>query len=124
MRAKNERTAKNWTIEILGKEKKGRPLKNLANQMLESRYKTTSTNFSMALYQVLHNATNTGETFDVDAKTGKCGDVTHSVVLAEFLLANVIATKHSELMEKRRSLSDRSATLSRIVIAAGSGWAK
>jgi hypothetical protein len=38
--------------------------------MLESGYKTTSTNFSIALYQVLHNARNKGETFDVDAETG------------------------------------------------------
>ena len=44
--------------------------KELANRMLESGYKTTSTNFSVALYQVLHNARNKGETFDVDAKTG------------------------------------------------------
>ena len=64
------RTAKDWAIEILGQEKKGLPLKDLANRMLESGYKTTSTNFSVALYQVLHNARNKGETFDVDAKTG------------------------------------------------------
>lgn len=61
-RAKNERTAKDWAIEILEQEKKGLPLKDLANRMLESGYKTTSTNFSMALYQVLHNARNKGET--------------------------------------------------------------
>ena len=45
-------------------------VKKLVNRMLESGYKTTSTNFSVALYQVLHNARNKGETFDVDAKTG------------------------------------------------------
>jgi hypothetical protein len=38
--------------------------------MVEGGYKTTSTNFSMALYQVLHNARNKGEAFDVDVKTG------------------------------------------------------
>jgi hypothetical protein len=69
-RAKNERTAKDWAIEILGQEKKGLSLKDLANRMLESGYKTTSANFSMALYQVLHNARNKGETFDGNVKTG------------------------------------------------------
>jgi hypothetical protein len=69
-RAKNDRTAKEWAIEFLGQEKNGLPLKDLANRMLEGGYKTTSTNFSVALYQVLHNARNKGETFDVDAKTG------------------------------------------------------
>ncbi len=48
----------------------GFSLKDLANHMLESRYKTTSANFSVALYQALQNARNKGETFDVDAKTG------------------------------------------------------
>jgi hypothetical protein len=38
--------------------------------MLESGYKTTSTNCSVALNQVLHNARNKGEAFDVDAKAG------------------------------------------------------
>ena len=38
--------------------------------MFESGYQTTSMNFSVALYQVLHNARNKGETFDADAKTG------------------------------------------------------
>ena len=69
-RAKNQKTAKEWAIEILGKEKNGLPLKDLANKLLEGGYKTTSTNFSVALYQVLHNARNKGETFNVDAKTG------------------------------------------------------
>ena len=69
-RAKNTRTAKDCAIEILGKEKKGLRLKELANQVLASGYKTNSTNFSVALYQVLHNARNKGETFDVDEKTG------------------------------------------------------
>jgi hypothetical protein len=68
-RAKNQRTAKDCAIEILGK-KNGLPLEDLPNRMLESGHKTTSTNFSMALYQVLHNARNKGETFDGDAKTG------------------------------------------------------
>ena len=48
-------------MEILGKEKIGLPLKDLANRMLESGYKTTSTNFSMARYQVLQNARNKGK---------------------------------------------------------------
>ena len=69
-RAKNERTAKDWAIEILGKEKKGLPLKDVANRMPETGSKPTFTNFSMALYQVLHNARKKGEMFDVDAKTG------------------------------------------------------
>lgn len=69
-RAKNQRTAKEWAIEILGNAKGGLSLKELANQMLESGYKTTSTNFSVALYQVLYNARNKGETFDMDEKTG------------------------------------------------------
>ncbi len=43
---------------MLGKEKGGLSLKDLANRMLESGYKPTSTNFSVALYQVLHNARN------------------------------------------------------------------
>ena len=59
-----------WAIEILGKAKNGLPLKDLANRMLEGEDKTTSTNFPVALYQVLHNARNKGGTFDVDAKTG------------------------------------------------------
>ena len=69
-RAKNERTAKDWAIKILGKEKNGLPLKDLANRMVETGYKAASSNFSVPLYQVLHNARNKGETFDVDAKTG------------------------------------------------------
>ena len=44
--------------------------KDLAKRMLESGYKTSSTNFSTALYPVLHNARNKGETFDGNAKTG------------------------------------------------------
>jgi hypothetical protein len=38
--------------------------------MLESGNETTSTNFSMALYQVLHNAKNKDEMFDLDANMG------------------------------------------------------
>jgi hypothetical protein len=69
-RAKNQRSAKDYAIEILGKEKKGLPLKELADQVLASGYQSNSTNFSLSLYQVLHNARNKGETFMVDEKSG------------------------------------------------------
>jgi hypothetical protein len=72
-RARNERTAKDWAIEILGQEKNGLTLKVLANRMLESGYKTTSTNFSVAQYQALHNAKNKDETFECGCENGELG---------------------------------------------------
>ena len=69
-RPKNQKTAKEWAIEILGKEKSGLSLKDLSSRILEGGYKTTSANFSLSLYQVLYNAKNKGDSFDVDAKTG------------------------------------------------------
>lgn len=56
-RPKNEKTLIAAVTDVLSQAKKGLTLKELASKLLESGYKTTSTNFQNTLYQCLyHNA--------------------------------------------------------------------
>jgi hypothetical protein len=54
-RAKNERSLKEVVTELLGKNKQGLTLHDLAEKVLATGYKTTSTNFKNTLYQTLYH---------------------------------------------------------------------
>jgi hypothetical protein len=69
-RARNQRTAKEVAIDILGKEKSGFPLQGSGQPHARKRLQNDLHEFLFGVYQVLHNARNKVETFDVDAKTG------------------------------------------------------
>ncbi len=70
-RPRNERSAKSYAEEILRSEPKGLPLKELADRILESGYKSNAASFKTTLYQTLYNARKTGKTFDFNEKTGR-----------------------------------------------------
>ena len=56
-RQKNPKTLIVEVLEVLSQYKKGMPLKELAQKLLEGGYKTTSTNFLNTLYQcIYHNS--------------------------------------------------------------------
>jgi hypothetical protein len=54
-RVKNEMSLRAVVLEILGKNKKGFTLADLAGKVTESGYKSTSRNFRNVLYQCLYN---------------------------------------------------------------------
>lgn len=55
-RPRNEKSLHALVNELLGKNRKGYSLADLAEKVLESGYKTNSTNFKNVLYQCLYNA--------------------------------------------------------------------
>ena len=55
-RARNEKSLQVVVTEILGKSKKGLRLRQLAERVLDSGYKTNSNNFQNVLYQCLYNS--------------------------------------------------------------------
>lgn len=55
-RPKNEKSLHATVLEILGKSKKGFALSPLCEKVLETGYKTNSTNFKNVLYQCLYNS--------------------------------------------------------------------
>ncbi|MDA1016420.1 MAG: hypothetical protein O3A00_18425 [Planctomycetota bacterium] len=65
-RARNEKPLHTHVIELLTKHKKGLTLSDLSENVLESGYKTTSTNFNNVLYQCLYNSDHIAH----DAATG------------------------------------------------------
>jgi hypothetical protein len=54
-RPKNPMTLLAAVIEMLGQHKKGLSLRELAGKLLDSGYKTSSTNFQNTLYQCLYH---------------------------------------------------------------------
>ncbi|MGE5191458.1 MAG: HTH domain-containing protein [Deltaproteobacteria bacterium] len=54
-RPKNPKTLLAAVSEILAQHKKGLTLRDLANKLLQSGYKTSSTNFPNTLYQCLYH---------------------------------------------------------------------
>lgn len=54
-RVKNEQSLRAVVLEILGKNKKGYTLADLAGKVTESGYRSTSRNFRNVLYQCLYN---------------------------------------------------------------------
>lgn len=54
-RTKNKRSLRETVLELLKKNKKGYSLAELSRIILDSGYKTTSTNFRNVLYQCLYN---------------------------------------------------------------------
>ncbi len=54
-RPKNPKTLLVAVTEMLGQHKKGLTLRDLANRLLASGYKTSSTNFQNTLYQCLYH---------------------------------------------------------------------
>jgi hypothetical protein len=54
-RPKNSRTLLVAVNEVLGQHKKGLTLRDLANRLLASGYRTSSTNFQNTLYQCLYH---------------------------------------------------------------------
>ncbi|MCA9067550.1 MAG: hypothetical protein KDA84_01415, partial [Planctomycetaceae bacterium] len=67
----NKGSVKVFAEEVLKKEPDGLPLDDLAQRILDSGYKTSSTNFKLTLYQSLYNARKAGKTFDYNEKTSK-----------------------------------------------------
>lgn len=55
-RPRNEKSLHSLVTELLTKNKKGYSLSALSEKVLESGYKTNSTNFKNVLYQCLYNA--------------------------------------------------------------------
>lgn len=55
-RARNDKPLHTHVIELLTKNKKGLTLSGLSEKVLESGYKTTSSNFNNVLYQCLYNS--------------------------------------------------------------------
>lgn len=68
---KNKGSAKDFAAQVLAKESDGLPLDELAQRILDSGYKTSSTNFKNTLYQSLYNDRKAGKTFDYNEKTSK-----------------------------------------------------
>jgi hypothetical protein len=54
-RSKNKQSLREIVLSLLTKNKKGYSLADLSRQILDSGYKTTSTNFRNVLYQCLYN---------------------------------------------------------------------
>ncbi|MFO1045944.1 MAG: hypothetical protein U0941_29530 [Planctomycetaceae bacterium] len=54
-RVKNDRSLRAVVLEILGKNKKGFTLADLAGKVTETGYKSSSKNFRNVLYQCLYN---------------------------------------------------------------------
>jgi hypothetical protein len=54
-RVKNESSLRTVVLEILGKNKKGFSLADLADKVTETGYKSSSRNFRNVLYQCLYN---------------------------------------------------------------------
>jgi len=54
-RVKNERSLREYVVEILGKSKKGLTLVELAQKVLDAGYKSDSANFRNVLYQCVYN---------------------------------------------------------------------
>lgn len=67
----NQGSAKDFAASVLKNEPEGLPLDELAQRILESGYKTTSSNFKNTLYQSLYNDRKAGKTFDYNEKTSK-----------------------------------------------------
>lgn len=65
-RPKNDRSLKEVVTEILTQNKKGCGLDELSKKVLETGYKTSSTNFKNTLYQCLYNH----ENINLDKSTG------------------------------------------------------
>ena len=65
-RPKNAKPLSQFVTEILSKNKKGLTLAGLAEKVLESGYKTNSSNFNNVLYQCLYNS----ESFFHDEESG------------------------------------------------------
>jgi hypothetical protein len=65
-RPKNDRSLKEVVTEILTQNKKGCGLDELSKKVLETGYKTSSTNFKNTLYQCLYNH----ERIQLDKSTG------------------------------------------------------
>lgn len=65
-RPRNEKSLHAVVLELLSKNKKGYTLSDLAKQVLDTGYKTNSTNFPNVLYQCLYNSNK----FYHDEKTG------------------------------------------------------
>jgi len=65
-RPKNAKPLSQFITEILGKSKKGLTLAGLSEKVLESGYKTNSSNFNNVLYQCLYNS----ESFFHDEESG------------------------------------------------------
>ena len=57
-RPKNSRTLLVAVIDVLGQHKKGLTLRDLADKLLASGYRTSSTNFQNTLYQCLYHNSN------------------------------------------------------------------
>ncbi len=55
-RAKNSKSLHEVVLDLLSKNKKGYPLTPLGQKVLESGYKSNSTNFNNVLYQCLYNS--------------------------------------------------------------------
>jgi hypothetical protein len=54
-RIKNERSLREYVVEILGRSKKGLTLAELAQKVLDAGYKSDSANFRNVLYQCVYN---------------------------------------------------------------------
>lgn len=65
-RPKNAKPLSQFVTEILSKNKKGLTLAGLSEKVLESGYKTYSSNFNNVLYQCLYNS----ESFYHDEESG------------------------------------------------------
>ncbi|HVW01622.1 MAG TPA: hypothetical protein VHB77_14815 [Planctomycetaceae bacterium] len=65
-RPKNDRSLKEVVTELLAANKKGYGLDELSKKVLETGYKTSSTNFKNTLYQCLYNH----ERINLDKSTG------------------------------------------------------
>jgi hypothetical protein len=66
LRPKNDRSLKEVVVELLTENRKGLGLDELSKKVLETGYKTSSTNFKNTLYQCLYNA----ENIALDKKNG------------------------------------------------------
>lgn len=71
-RPKNDMSLHDTIVDILGRYKRGLPLAELVEKVLESGYKTNSGNFRNVAYQCLYNATD----IQHDAETGRYKIVT------------------------------------------------
>lgn len=69
-RPKNEKSQKDYAIEVLEAAPQGLPLNQLAAKILETGYKSNSKNFQNTLYQMLYNSRKAGKTFNYNEKTG------------------------------------------------------
>ena len=65
-RPKNAKSLHDTVIELLNKNKKGFPLAKLADKVLETGYRTHSSDFKNVLYQCLYNSKRIAH----DSKTG------------------------------------------------------